>query len=73
VRGLTDRGVIAAGRAADLVFLDKAEASAGDDVLQAIAQGNLPGIGIVMIDGVIRTPRSRNTPPALRLPAVTQA
>ncbi|MCC5973011.1 MAG: amidohydrolase family protein [Rubellimicrobium sp.] len=70
IRGLTDRGVIAAGRAADLVFLDKAEASAGADVLGAIATGNLPGIGMVMIDGIIRTHRSRNTPPALRVPVI---
>jgi enamidase len=70
VRGLGDRGLIAPGRAADLVFLDRAQASAGADALQAMAQGNIPGIGMVMIDGVIRTHRSRNTPPADRVPVL---
>lgn len=70
VRKLDDRGLIAVGRSADLVFLDKAEASAGEDMIAALRQGNVPGIGLVMIDGVIRTLRSRNTPPALRVPSV---
>ncbi|MCC7319663.1 MAG: amidohydrolase family protein [Rubellimicrobium sp.] len=70
VRRLHDRGLIAVGRAADLVFLDKAEGSAGATVLEAVAEGNIPGIGMVMIDGAIRTHRSRNTPPAHRVPEV---
>lgn len=70
VRNLSDRGVIEAGRAADLVFLDSAEASAGDGLLGCLREGNLPGIGMVMIDGEIRLERSRNTPPAARVPAV---
>lgn len=70
VRNLSDRGVIEAGRAADMVFLDAAETSAGGDVLGCLREGNLPGIGMVMIDGAIRTNRSRNTPPAARVPAV---
>lgn len=68
VRELSDRGVIEVGRAADLVFLDAAEASAGDGLLDCLREGNLPGIGMVMIDGVVRTGRSRNTPPARRVP-----
>jgi enamidase len=30
--------------------------------------GDLPGIGMVIIDGVVRAQRSRNTPPATTLP-----
>ena len=35
-----------------------------------VALGNLPGIGMIMVDGVVRTARSRNTPPAIRVPEV---
>ena len=72
VRNLSDRGMIAVGRSADLVFLDKAETSAGDTVLEAMATGNVPGIGLVMIDGIIRSNPSRNTPPAERMPLLEQ-
>lgn len=68
VRNLSDRGVLEVGRAADLVFLDAAEASDGDGLLDCLRLGNLPGIGMVMIDGIVRTMRSRNTPPARRVP-----
>jgi enamidase len=30
----------------------------------------LPGIGMVIIDGIVRLGRSRNTPPAERVPTV---
>jgi enamidase len=65
-----DAGLIEAGRAADLVFLDRAQHSAGRDLLHSIALGDIPGIGAVMIDGVLRCGRSRNTPPAERVPEV---
>lgn len=67
-RGLT-QGIIAPGRPADLVFMDKPGGSAGGDVLGAMAMGNIPGIGAVMIDGKMRCGRSRSTPPAHRVPA----
>ncbi|WP_040593531.1 amidohydrolase family protein [Mesorhizobium metallidurans] len=70
VRGLHDRGMIEVGRAADLVFMDQAIGGAGDGLLDSMVQGNLPGIGMVVIDGVTRTGRSRNTPPAMRVPEV---
>jgi enamidase len=35
--------------------------------------GDIPGIGMVIIDGIVRTGRSRNTPPATTLPEVMQA
>ena len=66
-RGLT-QGIVAAGRPADLVFMDKPSGSEGDTVLGAMAMGNIPGIAAVMIDGKMRTGRSRSTPPSARVP-----
>ena len=62
-----DCGLIEVGRAADFVLLDRAQHSAGKDLLSSVAGGDLPGIGMV-IDGVVRVGRSRNTPPADRVP-----
>ncbi len=67
LRGL-DSGLIEVGRAADIVFLDRAQHSAGRDLLHSVQLGDIPGIGMVMIDGVVRAGRSRNTPPAERIP-----
>ena len=67
-----DAGLIAAGRAADLVICDAPIGSAGRDALAALAAGDLPGISMVMIDGAIRTGRSRNTPPAARAAAMVK-
>lgn len=69
-RGL-DQGLIAVGRPADLVVLDRPQGGAGRDVLEAVSLGDLPGVGLTMVDGVITSRRSRNTPPADRLPVVT--
>ena len=65
-----DCGLIEVGRAADFVFLDAPQHSAGKNVLEAIALGDLPGIGMVIIDGTIACNRSRNTPPAVNIPEV---
>jgi len=65
-----DCGIIEKGRAADFVFIDRAQHTAGKDVLKSIELGDLPGIGMVVIDGVVRCGRSRNTPPADRVPEV---
>ena len=67
-----DAGLIAAGRAADLVICDAPIGSVGRDALAALAAGDLPGISMVMIDGAIRTGRSRNTPPAARAAEVVK-
>jgi enamidase len=67
-----DCGLIEVGRPADLVFIDRAQHTAGRDVLKSIALGDLPGIGMVMIDGIVRCGRSRNTPPAERVPEIVQ-
>ncbi|MEO1222837.1 MAG: amidohydrolase family protein [Pseudomonadota bacterium] len=69
MRGL-DCGLIEVGRPADLLFAAEPQHSAGADILQALALGDLPGIGMVMIDGIIRCHRSRHTPPTSRLPEV---
>ncbi|SON58052.1 Enamidase [Hartmannibacter diazotrophicus] len=65
-----DCGLIEVGRAADFVLMDRAQHSAGKDFLDSIQLGDLPGIGMTIIDGIVRTGRSRNTPPATRLPEV---
>jgi enamidase len=58
------------GRAADLVVMAWAQHSAGRDLLDSVRKGDLPGIGMVIIDGMIRIGRSRNTPPANTLPEI---
>jgi enamidase len=66
-----DTGRIAVGRAADLVVLDAPWGSVASDALGAIANGDMPGISAVVIDGQVRTLRSRNTPAAARMATVT--
>jgi enamidase len=68
-RGL-NCGLIEPGRAADLVFMDRAQHSAGRTLLESVQLGDIPGIGMVMIDGVVRCGRSRNTPPAATAPEI---
>ena len=65
-----DQGLIEIGRPADFVFMDKAQHSAGSDMLSSIELGDIPGIGMVMIDGLVKAQRSRNTPPADRVPVI---
>jgi len=65
-----DCGLIELGRAGDLVFMDRAQHSAGTDLLDSVRKGDLPGIGMVVIDGIVRCGRSRNTPPAERVPEI---
>jgi enamidase len=50
--------------------MDKAQHSAGKDLLDSIQKGDLPGIGMVITDGMVSAQRSRNTPPATRVPEV---
>jgi enamidase len=65
-----DTGIIETGRSADFIILDQAQHAPGKDMLESIQQGNLPGIGMTVIDGKVTSHRSRNTPPAGRLPAI---
>lgn len=65
VHGL-DVGVLAAGRAADIVLCDAPVGSSASSALAALAVGDLPGVSMVLIDGAVQIGRSRNTPPAGR-------
>ena len=68
-----DSGMIEIGKAADFVLMDRAQHAPGETMLGSIRQGNLPGIGMVIIDGEVKATRSRNTPPATKLPSVVEA
>lgn len=61
-----NRGIIAPGKEADLVFMDTPMGSPGKDLLEALAEGDTPGISIIMVDGKVVAAKSRNTPPAVR-------
>src|SRR5215470_16651178 len=65
-----DRGLLEVGRAADFVFLDAAQHSAGKTLLESVRLGDLPGIGMVVIDGEVKCERSHNTPPATKVPKI---
>jgi enamidase len=65
-----DCGLVKEGMAADFVIMDKAQHSSGKDLLDSVRKGDLPGIGMVIIDGIVRCGRSRNTPPAERVPEI---
>jgi enamidase len=65
-------GLIATGREASFVLMDKAQHSAGKNLLDSIQKGDLPGIGMVITDGVISVQRSRNTPPATVMPELVK-
>jgi enamidase len=67
-----DCGLIEPGRAATFVMIDKAQHSPGKTVLESIQRGDLPGIGMVIIDGVVSAQRSRNTPPATAVPEIVK-
>lgn len=62
-----DCGLIEVGRAADFVVMDRAQHTAGATILDSVALGDIPGISMTIIDGVVRCGRSRNTPPATTL------
>jgi enamidase len=67
-----DVGVIAPGRAADLVLCDAPVGSVAKTALDALGAGDLPGISMILIDGVPRVGRSRNTAPAARAAEVVR-
>ena len=63
-----DTGLIEVGKCADFVFLDQAQHAPGRNMLESVQLGNLPGVGMTVIDGLVTSQRSRNTPPAERIP-----
>jgi enamidase len=65
-----DVGLIEKGKCADFVLMDQAQHAPGKSLLESVQLGNLPGVGMTIIDGVVRSERSRNTPPAERLPEI---
>lgn len=65
-----DVGLLEVGYSADFVLMDQAQHAPGKTMLESVQLGNLPGIGMTVIDGKITSHRSRNTPPATRLPEV---
>ena len=68
--GKLEWGVVEVGRAADFVFMDRAQHSAGANLLESVRLGDIPGVGMVMVDGIVRCQRSRNTPPADEVPVI---
>lgn len=69
VHGL-DVGILAPGKAADLCIVDAPVGSVASTALGALANGDLPGISMVLIDGAMTIGRSRNTAPAGRMAEV---
>ena len=67
-----DTGLIEVGKSADFILIDRAQHAPGKDMLESIHQGNLPGVGMTIIDGVVRSQRSRNTPPATTMPEIVE-
>jgi enamidase len=67
-----DCGLVAAGRPATFMMFDKAQHSAGKNVLDSMQRGDLPGIGMMIVDGAVSTQRSRNTPPATTAPEMVR-
>jgi len=66
-----DTGVVEVGRRADLVIGDVALGGSRRDLLDGLRNGDVPGIGAVITDGIPRfIGRSRNTPPPSRAPKI---
>jgi len=62
-----DSGLLAAGRAADIVLLDAPDGGTQDSALGAIRNGDIAAVGAVITAGVPRfVGRSRNTPATTR-------
>lgn len=58
--------MIAVGREADLVFMDAPMGSVAETAVEAFECGDIPGLSIIMVDGVVKAAKSKNTPPCKR-------
>jgi enamidase len=68
-----NRGILEAGREADIVVMDTPMGSVGKDALAALAAGDVPAVSMVLVDGKIVVNISRNTPPPVKKPTVGKA
>jgi enamidase len=68
-----NRGILAAGKEADIVIMDTPMGSVGQDALAALAAGDVPAVSMVLVDGKIVVNVSRNTPPPVKKPTVVKA
>ena len=46
-------------------IMDTPMGSVGKTALEAIEAGDLPGVALVLVDGVVKVNKSRNTPPTV--------
>ena len=67
-----DTGMIETGLCADFVLIDQAQHAPGKTILESVQLGNLPGVGMTIIDGHVTSQRSRNTPQAGRIPQIVR-
>ena len=63
-------GAIEVGKEADFVIMDAPMGSVGDNALEALEAGDLPGVSYVIIDGKILVKKSKHTPPAKVAPTI---
>jgi enamidase len=59
-------GKVEVGAPADLVLLDAPLGGQANNALESMSIGDIPAVGMVMIDGQVRVLRSRMTPPSQR-------
>ncbi|MGO1543389.1 MAG: amidohydrolase family protein [Gulosibacter sp.] len=64
--GLAGRGVITEGAHADLIILDAAKGGSSSTLFDAMRDGNVPAVSLVMVDGVVEVAKSSVTPPPSR-------
>ena len=53
--GLDEVGDLSPGRAADFVLMDRPQHSAGANLMESVRLGDIPGISMTIIDGIVRT------------------
>ncbi len=57
-----NEGTVEPGKPADLIALDKPVGSEGDTALESIEIGDVPAVGMIMVDGRLVATRGRMTP-----------